>query len=47
MNNTKIATMLTIGGLASGITIGGLAPIILLSSGLGITIAEIINILDK
>lgn len=45
MNTTKIATMLTIGGFVVGTTVGGIAPIILLSSGLGITAAEIINIL--
>lgn len=45
MNTTKIATMLAVGGFVTGATIGGIAPIILLSSGLGITVAEIINIL--
>ena len=45
--NTKIAFALTVGGFATGMTMGGMAPIILLSSGLIFSIAEIINILDK
>ena len=44
MNATKIAIMLTVGGFVTGATIGGIAPIVLLSSGLGISVAEIINI---
>lgn len=46
--NTKIAYTLTLGGMVTGIAIGGgIVPIVLLSSGLGITVAEIINILNK
>ena len=43
--NTKIASILTIGGFVVGTTVGGIVPIVLLSGGLGITVAEIINIL--
>lgn len=45
--NTKLATILTVSGMATGLTIGGVIPIILLSSGLGVSIAEIISILEK
>ena len=45
---TKLAYTLTLGGIVTGIAIGGgIVPIVLLSSGLGITVAEIINILNK
>lgn len=43
--NTKVATILTVSGIGLGIATGGTLPIILLSSGLGVSIAEIINIL--
>ena len=43
--NAKIATMLTVGGFVTGATVGGIVPIVLLSGGLGVTVAEIINIL--
>ena len=46
--NTKLAYILTVGGVATGIAIGGgIVPIVLLSSGLGITVSEIINILNR
>ena len=46
--NTKLAYTLTLGGIVAGIAIGGgIVPTVLLSSGLGITVVEIINILNK
>lgn len=46
--NTKLAYTLTLGGIVTGIVIGGgIVPTVLLSSGLGITVVEIINILNK
>ena len=46
--STKLAYTLTVGGIVTGIAIGGgIVPIVLLSSGLAITVAEIINILNK
>lgn len=46
--STKLAYTLTVGGIVTGIAIGGgVVPIVLLSSGLAITVAEIINILNK
>ena len=46
--NAKIAYTLTLGGIVAGIAIGGgIVPTVLLSSGLGITVVEIINILNK
>ncbi|MBP3929912.1 MAG: hypothetical protein J6D47_10170 [Peptostreptococcaceae bacterium] len=45
--NTKLATILTVSGIATGLTIGGTIPIMLLSGGIGVSIAEIISILEK
>ena len=41
--NERMAVILTASGFIAGVTVGGIAPIILLSGGLGFTIAEIIN----
>ena len=41
--NTKIAYTLALSGIVTGLTIGDIGPIVLLSSGLIFTIAEIIN----
>ena len=46
-NSVTVCTWLTLGGYVAGVTIGGVLPIVLLSTGLLISISEMNKITKK
>ena len=46
-NSVNVCTCLTLGGYVAGVTIGGVLPLVLLGSGLLISISEMNKIIRK
>ena len=46
-NSVSVCTCLTLGGYVAGVTIGGVLPLVLLGSGLLLSISEMNKIIRK